>query len=619
MSADVATSSGPKNPVLRFLFHHEIDEYPTGGKRMGYLALAVLATITLYYTYFTQTGVTPNILQGFHMSFTYYVWIVVISNALGAFASLAASVTDRIGRTNVVIYGLLIVGAIIAFGVTSAKTQFMFAFWISVMGLVEGAILVATPSLVRDFSPQMGRASAMGFWTIGPVAGSLLTSIVASNTLNHFGDWQSQFWISGIFSIVVFVICLFFMRDLSPKVRDQIMASERDRALVQARAQGITEAELEAGIKNPWRQILKGDLLGSAFGISLFLLFYFIAASFFTIYYVVTFYHPNGLPFTTVDANSLNEWFWGADIVALIIVGWASDKLRVRKPFMLAGALLTIPLVLIFASFATKPQTSFTTLALLGVLMAFTISIAYAPWMAGYTESVEARNPALVATGLALWGWILRICVSISFIFFPMVVSTAGPIVNNNAVATDPIPQCYLAPKLGPLPAVPGPTVPAGQNARIFQALHPDSVKFAEEHATLLKLVASHYRIVAAANVAAPTGAAITAIEGALGSANVSKLLALKADFNTLVVPYSCQLNYLSANQAALLEGSNALAKSPKQWQTWFYIDAAGMVLFIPFIFLTRGRWSPKKAKEDFDAREAAVSKELEQLTGSKS
>ncbi len=619
MSADVATSSGPKNPVLRFLFHHEIDEYPTGGKRMGYLALAVLATITLYYTYFTQTGVTPNILQGFHMSFTYYVWIVVISNALGAFASLAASVTDRIGRTNVVIYGLLIVGAIIAFGVTSAKTQFMFAFWISVMGLVEGAILVATPSLVRDFSPQMGRASAMGFWTIGPVAGSLLTSIVASNTLNHFGDWQSQFWISGIFSIVVFVICLFFMRDLSPKVRDQIMASERDRALVQARAQGITEAELEAGIKNPWRQILKGDLLGSAFGISLFLLFYFIAASFFTIYYVVTFYHPNGLPFTTVDANSLNEWFWGADIVALIIVGWASDKLRVRKPFMLAGAVLTIPLVLIFASFATKPQTSFSTLALLGVLMAFTISIAYAPWMAGYTESVEAKNPALVATGLALWGWILRICVSISFIFFPMVVSTAGPIVNNNAVATDQIPQCDLAPKLGPLPAVPGPTVPAGQNARIFQALHPDSVKFAQEHATLLKLVASHYRIVQAANVAAPTGAAITAIEGALGSANVNKLLSLKADFNTLVVPYSCQLNYLSANQTALLEGSNALAKSPKQWQTWFYIDAAGMVLFIPFIFLTRGRWSPKKAKEDFDAREAAVAKELEQLTGSKS
>ena len=114
MSDDV--QSGPKNPVLRFLFHHEISEYPTGGKRMGYLALAVLATVTLYYTYFTQTGVTPNILESFHMSFAYYVGIVVVSNALGAFASLPASLTDRFGRTNVVIYGLLIIGLIVCFG-----------------------------------------------------------------------------------------------------------------------------------------------------------------------------------------------------------------------------------------------------------------------------------------------------------------------------------------------------------------------------------------------------------------------------------------------------------------------------------------------------------------------
>ena len=50
-----------------------------------------LATIVLYYTYYTQTGVTPNILRYFHMSFTYYVWIVIISNLIGAFASLPAS------------------------------------------------------------------------------------------------------------------------------------------------------------------------------------------------------------------------------------------------------------------------------------------------------------------------------------------------------------------------------------------------------------------------------------------------------------------------------------------------------------------------------------------------
>ena len=81
----------------KFLFVHEIDEYPGNGKRTAYLALAVLATIVLYYTYFTQTGVTPNILVSYHMSFSFYVWIVVISNA-DRRLRLAAGVQDRQAR-----------------------------------------------------------------------------------------------------------------------------------------------------------------------------------------------------------------------------------------------------------------------------------------------------------------------------------------------------------------------------------------------------------------------------------------------------------------------------------------------------------------------------------------
>ena len=169
--------------LFRFLFVHEIDDYPSNGKRTGYLALAVLATIVLYYTYYTQTGVTPNILQDYHMSFSFYVWIVIISNLIGAFASLPASKTDKLGRSNVIIYGLLIIGLLVAVGVPWLRASGASPSSSAALGLVEGAILVATPAMVRDFSPQVGRASAMGFWTVGPVAGSLLTSIVAANTL----------------------------------------------------------------------------------------------------------------------------------------------------------------------------------------------------------------------------------------------------------------------------------------------------------------------------------------------------------------------------------------------------------------------------------------------------
>jgi MFS family permease len=231
-SAPAPTSE--RGRLFRFLFVHEIDQYPKAGRRTGYLALAVLATVVLYYTYYTQTGVTPNILRSFHMSFSFYVGIVIVSNLIGAFASLTASQTDRLGRANVIIYGLLIVGLLVAVGVPNVSTEWGFAVVISAMGLVEGAILVATPALVRDFSPQLGRASAMGFWTIGPVAGSLITSIVATHTLTHFGDWQSQFIISGVSALAVFVISLFLMKDLSPRLRDHLMVSTRDRLLVEA-------------------------------------------------------------------------------------------------------------------------------------------------------------------------------------------------------------------------------------------------------------------------------------------------------------------------------------------------------------------------------------------------
>ncbi|MGA2837191.1 MAG: MFS transporter, partial [Acidimicrobiales bacterium] len=336
MATDGATtpSDAPgRGGLAKFLFVHEVDEYPSTGKRTAYLALAVLATIVLYYTYFTQTGVTPNILVSYHMSFSFYVWIVVISNLIGAFASLPASKTDQLGRSNVVIYGLLIIGLLVAVGVPACNTEWQFAFVISLLGLVEGAILVATPALVRDFSPQLGRASAMGFWTVGPVAGSLITSIVAGHTLNHFlasnpsTGWKSQFVISGVSSLVVFVLALFFLKDLSSRIRDQLMVSEHDRALVEARARGLSEQDLLAATAHPWRQILKWDLVGSALGISLFLLVYYAASAFFTVYWATVFKNPNGLNLSTAQANNLNAWFWWADVVALIVFGILSDRL----------------------------------------------------------------------------------------------------------------------------------------------------------------------------------------------------------------------------------------------------------------------------------------------------
>ena len=590
-----SSPSAPKRehgPVFRFFFVHEVDQYPSNGRRSAYLSLAVLATVVLYYTYYTQTGVTPNILRYYHMSFTYYVWIVIISNAIGAFASLPASKTDKLGRSNVIIYGLLIVGLLVCVGVPNAGSKLAFAIVISALGLVEGAILVATPAMVRDFSPQLGRASAMGFWTVGPVAGSLITSIVATQTLSHFVDWQSQFIISGLSAVGLFFIALFFMKDLSARVRDQLMVSMRDQTLVEARARGLSETEVAAATEHPWRQIAKWDLAGSSFGIAMFLLVYYVAAGFFTIYFTVNFVNANGISLSTSQVNGLNAWFWGADIISLIIVGWVSDRRRVRKPLMLIGAVGAIVTLIVFMGYATHPHTSYFTLAFTSCILAFFLSLAYAPWMAGYTESVEAKNPALVATGLALWGWILRLVVAISFIFLPVVINSVNPVVDNQPIAAHVI---------------------DGQSVQNFVVEHADSVAFATAHAPLLKVLSANTAVVNALS-ANKSAANIAAAEKALGTANFALLVKYQTQLTKLVQPYTAQLNYLSAHQSQLVALQNAVKKSPQQWQHWFWVDVAGMVVFIPTIWLIGGPWGPRKAKRDAEEHDRAVEEELARI-----
>ena len=139
------------------------------------------------------------ILRSLHMSFTFYVNISVIAYVLGAGASWIAGLADRYGRANIVTTGLGIVGLLCLFGLPNAHSKAAFLIIYVAIGFVEGIILVATPALVRDFSPQLGRASAMGFWTLGPVLGSLVVSAFVSGAGNR--SWQDQYRISGVIGL----------------------------------------------------------------------------------------------------------------------------------------------------------------------------------------------------------------------------------------------------------------------------------------------------------------------------------------------------------------------------------------------------------------------------------
>lgn len=412
----------PAGLGLSRLWRRELVHYPTLRLRLVSLSIVVLATVLFYYQYYVISSVSDGVLRDSGMSFIYFVGINVVSVVASALTSLAAGLTDRYGRANLVTVGLLGCALVCLFGLTNSHGEFSIAFWYTVLGALEGVVLVATPALVRDFSPQMGRASAMGFWTLGPVLGSLISTAVVSATAGHLKAWQDQYVIAGIAGLVVFVVSLLWLRELSPELRDQIVVSERDRTLVEARAKGL---DVAAALKNPIRQMLRLDILGSAVAISLFLFVYYVAVSFFPLLFQTVF------GYTESRANSLGTWMWAFQAGSLIVIGLLSDRLRVRKPFMLAGGIGAVASTIALIQLIGEAHPTYTAFAVVLSTLALFLGMAFAPWMAGFTETVEKHNPALTATGLSVWGFTIRMIAGVAVVLGPVVVNTVTTLVND--------------------------------------------------------------------------------------------------------------------------------------------------------------------------------------------
>jgi MFS family permease len=535
------------------LWRRDLPHYPETGRRYLYLGIVVITTIVLYYLLYIQYAVATSIMEHYRMTFGYFIALSVVGNAIGAFASLFAGLADRWGRANLVVYGLLIAGVMVLV-LPHSPNKGVYLVLFAVLSLIEGIVLVATPALIRDFSPQLGRATAMGYWTMGPVIGSLVVTTVTSRTLDS-SSWQDELTYSGIAAVVVFVIALFGLRELSPALRDQVMVSMRDRALIEARARGI---DPEAQLKGSWRQMMRLDVVGSAFAISVYLLLYYAAVGNFVVYFSATF------GYSEQRTNALGNWYWAANAIALVVAGLISDRLKVRKPLMLVGGIGSVVCTAIFASWATEPKTGYYDFAWLFVGIGIFGGLAYAPWMAGFTETVEKHNPAATATGLAVWGWILRIVVACSALFVPIVVNSVTPIVEHGA-------------------EVKAASAQAAQALAITTA-HPQI--FAE----LAKYPAGQAPPELQARAAQEVGVA--------GLQTVAKA--------------QPQLKILKEHGA---EVQKAAKDGPDQWQTWWYVALGGQVVFIPFIFIMSGRWSPRKAREDAEAHQKAIEKEMAALS----
>ena len=637
-----------------------------------YLAITVLATITLYYELYVGGSVTTLYLVNLHMSFTFFALTIAFGALIGAFGSLGAGLGDRLGRANMVVFGLFFTGIFTLFVIPAMTTKWSFTISTFVVSFVEGVCLVATPALIRDFSPQVGRATAMGFWTSGPVVGSLIVAVVGSATIPAVVSdprfWTHEYIICGIAGMVVWLIALIGLKELSPKLRDQLMVTLHDRALIEARAKGLSEADIEAALKRPFRQLLKPDIIISAIAVSIMLLIYYTAVGFAVIYLTTVF------GFSVKNANGLGNWNWGFNVIAVILVGFVSDYFRVRKPFMVLGGVLAAVMTVIYLEQAGH-HPGYYTLAIMLALLAFGLGIAYTPWMASYTETVEARNPALTATGLAIWGWIIRIVVFLAYLLIPVVINTVTPLVNYGAqvqayatqykseiaFATAHPGVVATAQKIPPNVIATAGKIPP--DVLVIVKKDPVQLANAQKFAPQLAVIRAHPALFAKlATYSNPSkippallGQAIAAAGGgAKGVAMLTSISQNKAAINGVIAvapdlqkvapyandlktiaPYSAQLNtiapygpqlkalaavppgvfaYLKAHAADV---QNAAAKTAGQWKTWYWICFGGIVFFLLSIPLLRGRWRTRDAKRDEAEHEAKVQEELAKLQAS--
>ncbi|GAA3382139.1 MFS transporter [Cryptosporangium minutisporangium] len=645
---DSALDLAPGRPPLTRLWRRSLDRYPATGPRLGYLAIVVMATVALHYALYVHGAVATRVIAEYDLTLRYFVTVAVAGNAAGALAAgvaWAAGLADRWGRANVIVGSLLVTALIILFGLPHVPGRTGYLVLFSALSFVEGVALVATAALTRDFSPRLGRATAMGCWALGPALGSLLVTTVASRTVPTHPDWRFQFTICGLVGLGVFVVALLGLRELSPRLRNQMMSTLRERALLEARAASTHPSRPTDDHR---RRTLRRDIVGPALGISAFLVFSYFAAGLFVAYFATRF------GYSEARANALATWYWVATALALVVAGVASDAFRVRKPFLILGGLISAGGVAVFALRTTEPETGYYTFAVLLVGIGVGGGIVLSVWMAAFTETVERRDPAATATGLAVWVGALRGVVAVSLVGLIVAVPSANALVDRGPrlqeIAARYPAEFATAAELSPptadaLARYPDAAVVETIAVAELTGLPVTTVgpvlmtqrRYAQELETYLAAVPrgpGRYWL-SGPNDPNPWATFLWYVAGLLDVDTMTaqhRLNALDAVYDanfggvaeygeqvTKAVARLAALSAIPADDLAYLrehgpDVAQALRAAPHEWQRWWWIVFAGQLVFLPSVFLLAGRWNPARAMREAERHEQAVVRELAAL-----
>ena len=153
-------------------------------------------------------------------------WIFSFALAgMMAGAMFLAPVSDVLGRRNVVILALILVGAsIILTARATTYAEFIVLRFVSGMG--AGALLACQAALAAEYSPEKYRAAAVAIVTSGYPLGAMMTSVVAGYVLPDYG-WRGMFWFGGVVTLSMVVVAFL----LIPESLKYLIQKRPDNAL----------------------------------------------------------------------------------------------------------------------------------------------------------------------------------------------------------------------------------------------------------------------------------------------------------------------------------------------------------------------------------------------------
>jgi OPA family glycerol-3-phosphate transporter-like MFS transporter len=398
-----------------YLRSREIDVYPAGALRWLLLLLVVLAWTIEQFESLKMGPVLVYMLDELDVtiaSWGYVLAIAAVCYGLGSF--VLSRLADRFGRRPMLIWPVALY-AVVSVGAALAPGFMTLAVFTFCGALLIAGMSPAVHAASRDLSPRLGRAMAYSWISLAFTLGALLATAVAARTLPIWPGWRPQFWIAAVFAVVTALVLAVFYRDLSSRVRGQILRSAAD-AVTDPRA--TLDPDRPAAYYDGTLVYRSGRLwmLGTT------LLFWSLA------YATVAAYVPTSLTqhfqIEPAKAAGITSYFWLVFTVSVFVSGWISDRTQVRKTVTAAGGLATG--LCYFIGAALPVGTPYWKLAVVWSLTGWCAGFIYPAWCALFSETAEQVTPFGVARAFGFVGLLYPLAGITLNLGLPQVVARWG-------------------------------------------------------------------------------------------------------------------------------------------------------------------------------------------------